>query len=109
LKFHVVGVAEDVLDGAAVDRVDDPGAFTESKPKQGVVYVGLGFVNAGDGVFLGGGTIISPKCAVCEINDVATPNSPADNPSMPRHERDFSELICPFNVIRGFCYGAFSA
>src|SRR6266700_2336215 len=39
LEFQVIRIAEDVLDGSAVDRRDQPGAFSEPRSKLWVIQV----------------------------------------------------------------------
>jgi hypothetical protein len=51
-EFEVVREAEDLLDGAAWDLVDERGAFAQTRAEDGLGEVGAGFVERANGKVL---------------------------------------------------------
>ncbi len=47
MEFQMIRIAEDVLDGSAVDHGDEPGAFSEPFSELGVIQVPVALLAAG--------------------------------------------------------------
>lgn len=52
----MIRIAEDLFARSAVDGIRELGAFAQSKTKQVMGKIGFGFLDAGDGISLRGGT-----------------------------------------------------
>jgi len=73
VELEVIGVAEDLLDGAILDGVDEVGAACEARSEGGVGEVGAGFGEVGDAEALGhGGGAEAPDLGEDEPHPVGT-------------------------------------